>query len=147
MGGGPAAPLSPGRGRSHSHEPVPPPPKELSRTARSIWRRLARGLVAHGRLTALDRDQLALYCDALAKLWEASESLDVGLLVPVRRDPVRTTPVWKVYRELLATCRVLGGDLGLTPGARSRLALTDGCVPGPSATAVPNGRSSTVPQE
>ena len=118
-----------GRSESASCSQVSAPPKELSRAARAIWRRLAPQLARQGRLTPLDRDQFALYCDALAKLWIASLDLDVGLLVPGRRDPLRTTPVWKVYRELLATCRALGAEFGLTPGTRVRLASADAPMP------------------
>lgn len=100
-------------------ERVPAPPRELSKEARRIWRRLAGRLVEGGRLTELDLDQLELYCDALVKLRAASDALGVGLVVRGRRDEVITSPVWKVYRELLATCRALGAAFGLTPGARA----------------------------
>ena len=113
---------------------IPPPPRELPRDARRCWRRLAPGLVARGLLTALDVDQFAIYCDALAKLWEAGEALGFGPLLPGRRDDIRTNPAWKVYRELQATCRALGADFGLTPGARTR--LPDACGgPGESGSA------------
>jgi P27 family predicted phage terminase small subunit len=105
---------------------VPAPPRELPRAARRFWRRLVPGLVDRGQLTVLDMDQFAIYCDALAKLWQAAEALGFGPLLPGRRDDVRTNPAWKVYRELQATCRALGADFGLTPGARNRLADASG---------------------
>jgi P27 family predicted phage terminase small subunit len=124
---------------------VPPPPRELSRDARKIWRRVARNLVASRRVSSLDLDQLEIYCDARVKLRRAAQWLEAGLLLPGRRDDFRTSPVWKIYRDLLATCRFLGADLGLTPGARERFMVglpQDEASDSPAPAAPPGAESA-----
>jgi hypothetical protein len=47
---------------------------------------------------------------------------------PPRQEPSplsSTSPAWKIYRDLLATCRALALELGMTPGARARLGALD----------------------
>lgn len=98
-----------------TRQPMPKTPSTLSLEAKRIWRRLAPALWADGRLTDLNIDQLALYCDLLTKIQKSSKALDAGPLLPGRRDAYRTNPAWKVYRELLNAARDLATAFRLTP--------------------------------
>jgi P27 family predicted phage terminase small subunit len=97
------------------------PPFELSEDASEVWRRLAPDLAGAGVLTTWDLDVFAEYCELVVTVREARLAVRVGLLVNGRRDPVVTSPAWRVYRDALSLLRSLAQELGLTPSARSSI--------------------------
>jgi P27 family predicted phage terminase small subunit len=86
-----------------------------------IWDRLAPDLHRKGVLTSWDVEPFGAYCDLAAKVEQAREMLDLGLLAKGRRDPLVTSPAWRIYRDALVLLRAYAQEFGLTPAARTQL--------------------------
>jgi P27 family predicted phage terminase small subunit len=133
-------------------QPVTPPaplepPTSLLPDARAEWQRLAPSLTQLGLLTDLDWASFAAYCQAFGRWAQAEALLAIlaeqdptgrsAMLVRTRAGGVTPNPLIWVARNAANDLVRLGAEFGLTPSARSRLALH---APGSSArTYVPPG--------
>ena len=84
-------------------------PSWLSRRARKVWRETLRQAEGIGLFDNLDRQTLALYCDAVTKYEDCTK-----LLMP-SVDAIKEQQAWS---------RIItqqGDKLGLNPSARARL--------------------------
>lgn len=133
--------------RINRHEPQPPthetvPPAWLSPAAVEVWQRLAPTLHDRGLLTAWDVDTFAILCDAVAQ-YQAASALVArsGLLVKGQRGTeVRKNPAMQVVRDTAQTVRAFAQEFGLTPSARTQLAVQE--MERGSEAALVFGRSS-----
>jgi len=97
-------------------------PSWMSDEAKAVWRRTSKQLDAMGLLFEADQDILAAYVNAVVNYQKASELVDrSGVLIKGRRDGVVTNPAVRVQRDSATLIRMLAGELGLTPSARTRL--------------------------
>ena len=91
---------------------LPPCPAHLSGEVKRQWRRLAKELAPMGLLSHIDREALALLCQAWARWVEAEQALgQYGLMV---RSPNKAM---EQVRHLLA-------EFGMPPSSRTRAAAT-----------------------
>jgi phage terminase small subunit len=89
--------------------PLGAAPRWLLPAARELWREIDKSLGRAGVLTALDRTQLALYCQMWAR-WRAAET-------SVPYAPLRTAHA--------ATMATLASKLGLNVADRAKLRLPE----------------------
>ncbi len=114
------------RDRINTREPIVPPgevvaPDWLGDTARREWDRLAPVLIRMGVLTQIDRDALAVYCEAVAHYQQAVEVIDrTAVLIRGQRGLVKN-PAAQVARDQAAIIRAMARELGLTPSARAEM--------------------------
>lgn len=102
---------------------VPPPPSYLSKDAKAEWRRVAPILILERKvLTIADMGALENYCIALGNMRELHRliQLEGHVLASGKRHPASTALLQTQQQQLRA-----GAELGLTPAARSRAALSD----------------------
>ncbi|SEN72617.1 phage terminase, small subunit, putative, P27 family [Loktanella fryxellensis] len=120
---------NPGRRPINDAEPkprggVPTCPAHLGPSAKAEWKRLARDLNRIGLLTMADRAALAVYCQCWGRWVEAERKLqETPLLLKTPSGYVQHSPwltIANKERELMARYM---GELGLTPSARTRLAV------------------------
>lgn len=121
---------NPGKRPINGREPQPPSaqptcPAHLNPSAKAEWKRLARDLNRIGLLTLIDRAALAAYCQSYGRWVEAERKLkETPLLLKTPAGYVQHSPwltIANKERELMAKYMA---ELGLTPSARSRLAIT-----------------------
>jgi len=134
--------------RAWNHaEPQPPDaiprcPDHLAPVAKVEWRRVARTLHAMGVLTAIDRAALAAYCQCYAKWAEAEQKLkETPPLLKTPSGYVQQSPWLGIANKQLELMGRYMAELGMTPAARSRVAVSDprmalpiDITPRPSAT-------------
>ncbi len=118
--------------RAWNHaEPIPPDaqprcPGHLSPVAQKEWRRLANGLHKMGVLTTVDRAALAAYCQAYGHWVEAEEKLkDTPTLYKTPSGYVQQSPWLGIANKQLELMGRFMVELGMTPAARSRVAVAD----------------------
>lgn len=120
---------NPGKRPIHGHEPRPPAskpacPAYLSPTAKAEWKRLAGVLNEIGLLTQVDRTVLAAYCQAYGRWVEAEKKLAQS--PPLLKTPagyVQASPWIAISNKQVELMTRLMAEIGLTPSARSRLAI------------------------
>ena len=106
---------------------LPRCPAHLSDTARREWRRLATPLHEAGILTLADRAVLAAYCQAYARWVEAEEHLaKTPALLKTASGYVQQSPWLSIANKQMELMGRYMTELGLTPAARSRLAVPEG---------------------
>jgi P27 family predicted phage terminase small subunit len=124
---------NPGKRRIDGGEPRPPAdrptcPAYLSPTAKAEWKRLAGILNEIGLLTRIDRTVLAAYCQAYSRWVEAERKLaETPPLLKTPAGYVQTSPWITISNKQVELMVKLMAELGLSPSARSRLAIR---VPG-----------------
>ncbi len=91
--------------------PTLKPPTWLSEEALAVWKDLKKKLRDVEMLDNLDAELMGMYCDVLAKYQTAARNLDIS-----DTDAVKASQAWA--RLVLAYSE----KLGLSPGARARLA-------------------------
>ena len=89
--------------------PLGPAPRWLLPAARTLWREIDKSLGRAGVLTALDRSQLTLYCQLIAR-WREAETR-----VPYERLPA----------SYAATIAGIAAKLGLNVADRAKLRLPE----------------------
>lgn len=107
------------------------PPKGLARRGKALWRRLAGDMATKGVVTDWDLELLQQYCEAVHQAEDAADDLHrngtaVTTLVreTAKGDSIyelRKNPNYQVWRDAVALMVTLGGQLGLTPAARSKI--------------------------
>ena len=120
---------NPGKRPIRGREPKPPTalptcPAHLSATAKSEWKRLAGVLNEIGLLTRIDRTVLAAYCQAYGRWVEAERKLaETPPLLKTPAGYVQVSPWITISNKQVELMTRLMAELGLTPSARSRLAI------------------------
>jgi P27 family predicted phage terminase small subunit len=112
-----------GEPRPTPFEEIPEPPEHLDEVGKEVWCRLVPDLIERGVLTPWDVDQFARYCALESVIRTAEEHVLAGLYVPGRRDQFVTNPGWRIYRDAVKAQLLLAREFGLTPSARSMLAV------------------------
>jgi len=130
---------NPGHRPLNDREPEPRPdtprcPSWLTDEAKVVWRRMVPELRVMGVLTAADGDALAAYCQTFAR-WKAAEEFLAkhGEVYPLKDDQGRIRcmqqfPQVSISRNLLHLLRNYQREFGLTPSARSRIAVGGGAA-------------------
>ena len=99
------------------------PPAWLSEAAKKEFRRIVKLMEPTGLLTLAEVDELAVYCDALVRLREATELIERdGLVVEGARGPMQN-PAVIVANKYAAIIAKLAPRLGLDPSGRASLAI------------------------
>lgn len=99
-------------------------PSHLSPSAKTEWKRLATLLHKVGLLTQIDRTVLATYCQAYGRWVEAERKLATS--PPLLKTPagyVQVSPWITISNKQVELMTRLMAELGLSPSARSRLAV------------------------
>ena len=121
---------NPGKRPINGREPQPPGsqptcPAHLSGPAKAEWKRLAKNLNRMGVLTQVDRAALAAYCQAYGRWVEAERALaETPTLLKTPAGYVQASPWLTIANKQLELMHKFMAELGLTPSARSRLAIT-----------------------
>ncbi len=130
---------NPGKLKLNSLEPQPamaapdlPPPAWMTEKAREVWTRLRPDLPW---LAVVDVPIFSAYCMTFAKWRGAEDFLEAhGLTFEIREAPIDKEKLGKIkfvqqrpevaiaQKSLLMLCK-LGGELGLSPAARTRIRL------------------------
>jgi len=114
---------------------LPRCPEHLSAVARKEWRRLATPLHEAGILTLADRAALAAYCVAYSRWVEAENKLaETPTLLKTPSGYVQQSPWLTVANKQLEIMGRYMSELGLTPVARTRTAVTDSTTLDPAPT-------------
>lgn len=109
------------------HEPqpeikAPRCPAWLAPAAKSEWRRLAKTLVRVGVLSDLDRAVFACYCQSWARWQQAEEAIQRhGILIKTPNGHLQQSPAVSLAKAALKQMLQAGGELGLSPAARTRI--------------------------
>ena len=123
------------RGRPKA-EPRPPNalprcPSHLDATARKEWRRLAKPLHAMGLLSTADRGAFAAYCQAWSRWVEAERKLkETPMLIRTPSGYAQQSPWLSIANKQMELMGRYMTELGLTPSARTRLAVDAGAGSG-----------------
>lgn len=100
---------------------VPVCPKWLGKVAREEWERVVPQLVTLNVLTGLDGGALERYCVAHGNWVKAQRDVDKsGMVIKTPFGPQKNPSV-KIAMDERAAARLLAGELGLSPSARSRV--------------------------
>ena len=100
-------------------------PSWMSNQAKSVWKRLAPDLIAHGLLTKWDVDTFAIWCEEVAKYRRAADLQKGSLLVKGAGDSLKKNPAHQISRDAATLVRMIGRDFGLTPSARAGIELPE----------------------
>lgn len=120
---------NPGKRAWNHAEPIPPGtlpgcPRHLGAVARTEWKRLAATLWRMGVLTVVDRAALAAYCQCYGRWVEAERKLaETPLLIRTPGGHVQQSPWLSIANRQLELMGRFMAELGLTPAARSRIAV------------------------
>lgn len=105
--------------RAPSHQ-VNKPPTWLCTTGKKIYKELVTKQYEINLITDLDRESLALYCDALAKVQQLNKELTKeGLIL----EDGKTNPKVNVRQKYLTDVVNLSKEFALTPASRLRFTL------------------------
>jgi P27 family predicted phage terminase small subunit len=105
---------------------LPRCPEHLTSAAAREWRRVVRVLQAMGVVTAVDRAALAAYCQAYGRWVEAEARLrEAPLLYKTPSGHVQQSPYLGIIHKQLELMGRYMVELGMTPAARSRVAIPD----------------------
>lgn len=127
---------NPGKRPLNQHEPKPKAgtprcPEWLHVEAKACWKRLVPQLNDMGVVTLIDADALANYCDTWSRWKRAILFLQKNGDVYTVKDEagkvkyIQQLPQVAIARNLLAVLNRYQQEFGLTPAARSRIAVTD----------------------
>ena len=103
---------------------LPKMPPGLSNEAKREWRRVARPLFDVGLLTELDKQTLAIYCEAVAR-YERSQAylLKYGDTYLKENGEPKQRPEYFIMQNSLKELRQFIALFGLSPAARLRMEL------------------------
>lgn len=103
----------------------PKPPTWLSTPAKREWRRVAPGLHKLGLLTDLDRQALAQYCAAVARIEEAEKALKDGQTYTTQGGRQFLRPEYRILQDAIKEVRAHCALFGLAPSSRMRMTLPE----------------------
>ena len=118
---------NPGRRPLNEREPrpemgVPSCPRWLDKDARAEWRRVVPQLDKMGLIGKIDRNALALYCDAWSQFLSIRRILkEKGFSYILSSGYVQQRPEVAAYHKLQMMLRNWCHEFGMTPSARSRM--------------------------
>jgi len=137
---------------------IPSAPKHLGREARKEWARITPLLEELGLVSGLDRAALALYCQAVGRLWELEAAFNGKVKLLVDQGVEYSEAVYRVsftatpsgYEQQSVIVQLIGSHrlqvhrhlahFGLSPAARARVQPSNyvqpslpGIEPNPSA--------------
>jgi P27 family predicted phage terminase small subunit len=116
--------------RLNPHEPetkpaIPRCPGHLGPEAKREWRRLAPQLARLGLLSKINREALALFCQAWARWVEAEEALKrYGVMVKSPNGFPMQSPYLAVANKAMEQMRALLAEFGMSPSSRTRVHAT-----------------------
>lgn len=106
-------------------------PHWLSSTARKEWRYIYPELKRLKLMTRLDREQLAIYCDAFATILrmddilkkheEKNQGQGLGPFVKTPSGYMQQHPALSVKNQAIQRMMNVAAEFGMTPAARTRL--------------------------
>ncbi len=97
-------------------------PSHLSPRAREEWDWIMLELPQHVCILNLDRTMLALYCDATAQYWEATEAIKkTGAVLMTPNGHPMQSPYVGIAHHYSTLLIKLASELGLSPASRRRL--------------------------
>jgi P27 family predicted phage terminase small subunit len=99
-----------------------PAPPELSTDAKTVWRRIVKD-APKGQIVPLDRDILAMFCEAVIRWRRANAAYgdSIGVLKGRGGEAWVKNPLHQIVRDNAAEVRLLARELGLSPAARAGL--------------------------
>jgi P27 family predicted phage terminase small subunit len=101
---------------------LPDPPEHLSAVAKEHWGVIGAQLAEAGILTSIDRDALALYCEAYARWVHANEQLRLfGVLVKAPSGYPMQSPFLAIANKAFEQMRSMLTEFGMTPSSRTRV--------------------------
>lgn len=105
---------------------IPAPPTYLSKDARGEWRRIAPVLIDERKvLTVADMATFASYCVAVGQIGEASRIITREGMTYASPNGPKKHPAVSIRSDAMTQARLLAGELGLTPVARSRASIRE----------------------
>lgn len=107
---------------------MPKPPNWLSTLAKREWKRVAPGLYRLGLLAELDRQALAQYCQAVARIEEAEKALKDGQTYE-NNGRQYLKPEYRILQDAVKEVRAHCTLFGLAPGPRMRMQLPEPDTP------------------
>ena len=123
---------NPGKRALPAKEPTPPavdethlPPAWLDDTAKTEWRRIAPMLARNGLLTEMDLDALTAYCHAWCVWKDANQKIrQFGMVIKAQNGFPMASPYLPIANKAMVTMKGLMTEFGMTPSARSRVAVS-----------------------
>jgi P27 family predicted phage terminase small subunit len=104
---------------------IPRCPGHLGPEAKREWRRLAPQLARLGLLSKIDREALALFCQAWARWVEAEEALKrYGVMVKSPNGFPMQSPYLAIANKAMEQMRALLAEFGMSPSSRTRVHAT-----------------------
>jgi len=118
------------RANSNPTEPTPtmrapPMPATVPKPAKPIWRRVIRELKAMGLLAESDRMAIARYCEWLVEWLRARDALAGEPQVLPTQSGGKVNPYINVMVKCEQWLHKFEGEFGLSPSARTRIAMAD----------------------
>lgn len=112
---------APGR-MVHPRVEIPDPPKRLRAVALKEWKRITPQLQQLGLIALIDRQQLVIYCDAVADYEEARAEIDAtGYLQSTPTGYQALSGAAVKARQAASIIEKFGALFGMTPAARARV--------------------------
>lgn len=104
------------------------PPKWLTKEGKREFRRLAKLLMEIDLITNLDVDFLAVFANTLVAYQEVNEQIRMDGLTAIYTtktgaENIVAHPLLTQRKQLADQIRLMGGELGLTPSSRAKLAM------------------------
>jgi len=104
---------------------IPRCPEHLGPEAKREWRRLAPQLARLGLLSKIDREALALFCQAWERWVDAEEALKrYGVMVKSPNGFPMQSPYLAVANKAMEQMRALLAEFGMSPSSRTRVHAT-----------------------
>lgn len=110
---------------------LPEPPVHLSEVAKQRWHEVAEDLHTLGLLGRLDRDELAVYCQAYGdwvsyreKIDEQERKFSEGHVL-ITKNGFQQISAWKTLeKQAIEMMRSAGNSFGMNPAARAKPVAT-----------------------
>ena len=111
--------------RGDAPRPVPEAPGLMSEGGKSVWARLAPGLVQNDRLMPHHEDMFLAYCEAVNDFIELTSNVVMEgrtYVVKTRNgSQQKKTANWQARQDALANMRQIGALFGMSPVDDARL--------------------------
>jgi P27 family predicted phage terminase small subunit len=102
------------------------PPEDLRFEAAEVWKRVVPELRAWDKLSPVDRELLAGFCNLMARHYELEKTLEkTGPTYVSGNGLVKERPEVKLSAQALNNARLIGESFGFSPQARQRLGTVE----------------------